>query len=558
MSFVSELRRRNVFKVGAVYVVSAWVLIQVADIVLPTFGTPEWVAKTITLVLILGFPIAVILAWAFEVTPQGIKKTRDVPLEGSIARLSAQKATYAVIGILALALIVVVLDKDQPRNTDPLAGLVDVSQPVPGFSNRAAIAVLPFVNMSGDPEQEYFSDGITEDIITGLQSIGIFPVISRTSTFAYKDQAPDLRVVAQELGAGYILEGSVRKIGNQVRINAQLIDANGVHIWAEIYDSDLDDIFAVQDEIRHQIIGAIEPELLDVEMDRAQKVRTEDMQAWDYYLQASAHATTFGGYTDRNRRAVTLERTKHAKELALKAVELDPDFADGYALLGHISFSYVTALRDTITEEASQQALQEALAYTRRGRELSPFSATACSCYAYILAWTGEPEAALKIQQEAVRLNPSNAIVHAVIAKLYQILGQYDEALREIRIAKRLSPRDSSLSFFLSIEAATHLGLGDWKRAVNISKDALQLTPLNHEAHVEHVLALYAQDKRAKAVSAMHDLFEYFPKLTMDMLWDEPLPAPLLAAVSPLLGLDEETRYRQATATILADLGWNH
>lgn len=558
MSFVSELRRRNVFKVSAVYIVSAWALIQVADIVLPTFGTPEWVAKTTTLILILGFPVAVILAWAFELTPQGIEKTRKVPLEDSISRLTGQKINFVIIGVLALALIIAVLDKFVPSAADPLAGLVDVSQPVPGFSNRAAIAVLPFVNMSDDPAQEYFSDGITEDIITGLQSIGSFPIISRTSTFAYKGQATDVREVAKALGAGYVLEGSVRKIGNQVRITAQLIDANGVHIWAEFYDSELTDIFSVQDEIRHQIIGAIEPELLAVEMDRAQKVRTEDMQAWDYYLQAAADATTFGGYADRNRRPVTLERTKRAKALALKAVELDPNFADGYTLLGHISFTYVTALRGKITEEASQKALQEALEYTRRGRELSPFGASACSCYVYLLAWTGKPEAGLKIQQDAVRLNPANAVAHAIIAKLYQILGQYDEALREIRIAKRLSPRDSSLSFFLSIEAATYLSLGDWQRAVNIAEDAIQLTPLNYDAHVAHILALYAQGKRGTAVSAMHKLAGHFPELSMDMLWDEQLSSPLMAAVSPLLESDENIRYRQAVTTVLTELGWNN
>lgn len=526
---------------------------------LPTFGTPEWVAKTTTLILILGFPVAIILAWAFELTPQGIEKTRKVPLEDSITRLSGQKINYAIIGVLTLALIIAVLDKFVPSAAeDPLAGLVDVSQPVPGFSNRAAIAVLPFVNMSDDPAQEYFSGGITEDIITGLQSIGSFPIISRTSTFAYKGQAVDVREVAHALGAGYVLEGSVRKIDNQVRITAQLIDAKGVHIWAEIYNSELNDIFAVQDEIRNQIIGAIEPELLAAEMDRAQKVRTENMQAWDYYLQAAADATTFGGYAERNRRPVTLERLKRAKELALKAVELDPDFADGYTLLGHISFTYVTALRGEITEEASQKALQEALEYTRRGRELSPFSASTCSCYVYLLAWTGEPEAGLKIQQDAIRLNPANAEGHAVLAKLYQILGQYDAALGEIQIAKRLSPRDSSLSFFLSIEAATHLSLGNWQRAVNIAADSIQLTPLNYDAHVVYIMALYAQGRRGAAVSAMHNLAGYFPELSMDMLWDEQLSEPLMAAVSPLLESDENIRYRQAAAAILTDFGGDY
>jgi TolB-like protein len=557
MSFIIELKRRNVFKVSTAYVVLSWILIQVADIVLPTFGTPEWVGKTITLILILGFPIAVILAWAFELTPKGIKKTRNVPLEVSIARLTGQKLNYALIVALAIALIVVVIDNYVPGGTDPLEGLVDVSQPVPGFSNRAAIAVLPFVNMSEDPAQEYFSDGITEDIITGLQASRSFPVIARTSTFSYKGQSPDMREVAKALGAGYVLEGSVRKVADQVRITAQLIDAAGRHIWAETYDSKLYDIFAVQDEIRLQIIGAIEPELLKVEMYKAQLVRTEDMEAWDYFLQASADATTFGGYSYRNGRPMTIERTEHAMELALKAIELDPDFADAYTLLGHINFAYVTALRPTVSREVSEEALQQAISYARRGRELSPFSATTCSCYVYLLAWAGDPEGGLKIQEDAVRLNPANAQGRVVLAKIYQILRRYDEALSEIDVAKRLSPRDADLSHYLSTEAAIYLGLSDWKSATRVATSAIALTPLNQDAHVILIVSLYAQSRRAEAVEELKNMVRYLPNLDMEMLWDEPLPDSMVASISPLLELHEGTMYRQAVAALLTDLGWS-
>jgi len=192
LSFFSELRRRNVFKAGVGYLIMAWLLIQVADIVLPTLGAPGWVPRTITFVLILGLPVAVVLAWAYEVTPQGIKKTRNVPLEESIARITGQKFNYAIIAALVVALIVVILDDYGPSDADPLDGVVDVSQPVPGFSNRAAIAVLPFLNLSDDPEQEYFADGITEDLITALQSFQSFPIIARTSTFTYKNNSQTL------------------------------------------------------------------------------------------------------------------------------------------------------------------------------------------------------------------------------------------------------------------------------------------------------------------------------------------------------------------------------
>ncbi len=555
MSFIKELKRRSVIRVAIAYVIVAWLIAQVTELALDSFAAPDWVMKTVLFLLVIGFPLALILAWAYELTPEGIKLEKDVSRSDSTPYPARRKLDFSIIALLAIALIVVMLDNYVWIDADPLDGLVDVSEPVPGFSDRAAIAVLPFLNLSDDPAQEYFSDGITEDIITGLQSTGSFPVIARTSTFSYKDRAMDVRDIAHDLGAGYVLEGSVRKVANQVRITAQLIDATGRHIWAEVYDSELHDVFSVQDEITHQILGAIEPGLIQVEIGRAQLVRTEDMQAWDYYLQAHAHATTFGGYADRNGRPVTIERTKLAKELAMKAIELDPEFADAYALLAHITFAYVTALRSTVGEEVSEKALQEAIGYARRGRELSPFSATTCSCYVYLMAWAGNTEAGLDIQEDAVRLNPANSQAHLVLARLYQVNRRYDEALSEVQLAKRLSPRDADLSHYLSTEAAIYLGLGNLESATRVATSAIELTPLNRDAQVIRIVSLYALGRRAEATSAVADMHRYIPNLSMEMLWDEPLPDSLLPSVSSLLESHGNTTYRQAVAAILSDLG---
>jgi adenylate cyclase len=421
--------------------------------------------------------------------------------------------------------------------------------------------VLPFNNLSGDPEQEYFADGITEDLITGLQAIGIFPVIARTSTFSYKGQATDIRNIADALGAGYVLEGSVRRNEDQVRITAQLIDASGRHIWAENYDGELSKIFEVQDEITHQILGAIEPELLQVEMDRSRLVRTEDMEAWDYYLQASADATTFSGHADRYGRPITIERTRRALELAEKAVQLDPTFASAYTLLGHLNASYALALRAEVTDEFANRKMDEAIEYARRGRELSPFSASACSCYVALLAWVGredalDPDGAVRIQEDAVRENPSSAISRAVLAKVYQILGRYEEGLEEIGIAKRLSPRDVDLSFFITVEAAINLALGEWESASASAHTAIQLVPLNYDAHAIRILSLYVLGEREQAVSAMETMVDSVPDFRVDSLWNDPLPTSLIPGVSPLVTSLEDTRYRQAVAAILGDLGW--
>ena len=199
--------------------------------------------------------------------------------------------------------------------------VVDVSQPVPGFGGRPAIAVLPFDNMSEDPDQDYFADGITEDILTSLQSFRTFPVIARNSTFAYKGKSMDLREVAKELGAGYILEGSVRRSGEKVRITGQLIDKDGHHIWADRFDLDLSDIFAVQDEITSKIVGAIAPEIDGADIRLLQSKPTENMDAWDCLLRAQSliHESS-------------ADSLKEASDLIDKATELDPAFAQAFAL----------------------------------------------------------------------------------------------------------------------------------------------------------------------------------------------------------------------------------
>lgn len=558
----TELKRRNVVRVAVAYVIVAWLLLQVADVVLNNIETPTWVFQVILLLLIIGFPVVLIFAWAFELTPEGLKKEKDVGGSESVTHLTGRKLDFTIIGLMAVAILYLVLDNYVLTGLDPLEGLVDVSQPVPGFSNRAAIAVLPFVNLSTDPTQEYFSDGITEDIITGLQSIRIFPIIARTSTFSFKGEATDVREIAETLGAGYILEGSVRRVKDRVRITAQLNDANGRQIWAETYDSELHDVFGVQDEIRHQIVGAIEPQLLLVEMNRSALVRPEDMEAWDYYLQAAADTATFGGYTDRNGQVVTIDRTKRALELAQYAIKLDPAFADAYTLLAHINSVYSLLLRGQANDLGADRVMRDALEHARRGRELSPFSATTCSCYAGLTSGFGLPEmvdleTAVQIQEDAVRLNPANAVARAVLGKIYQNLGRYDEARLEIEVAKRLSPRDRDLSLFLYVEAAIHLGLGDWESAADVARSAILLRPQNYDAHAIRITALYAQGDADGAAAALKLMEKSIPNFSEKMLWDGPLPESLVPSLSPIVDLQNNPTFRQVVAVILDDLGWS-
>ncbi|HET6563930.1 MAG TPA: hypothetical protein VFG52_00845, partial [Xanthomonadales bacterium] len=270
LSFLEELKRRNVVRVGVVYLIAAWLLAQVADLMLENFNAPEWVIQSILVVLIIGFPIALIFAWAFELTPEGIKKEKDVDRSQSITPQTGRKLDFMIIGILAIALAYFIwesrfesTESDMPATStvipaqsgiqEPSSEAIVASAESPAIAAEASaksIAVLPFVNMSSDPEQEYFSDGISEEILNSLAKVKELKVAGRTSSFAFKGENQDLRQVGETLGVANILEGSVRKSGNKVRITAQLIQVDdGFHLWSESYDRELTDVFAIQDEI---------------------------------------------------------------------------------------------------------------------------------------------------------------------------------------------------------------------------------------------------------------------------------------------------------------------
>jgi len=245
MSLFAELKRRNVFKVGAAYVVMAWLLAQVVDVFLDNFGAPEWVIKTVLLLLVAGFPLALFFAWAFELTPEGIKKEKDVDRSQSITRETGRKLDFLIIGILVIALAYFALDKFVLTTGDTAPGSAAVTETAP--TDEKSIAVLPFVNMSDDAGNEYFSDGISEEILNALAKVPELQVAGRTSSFAFKGENQDLRKIGEALGVNNILEGSVRKAGDKVRITAQLIRVdNGFHLWSESYDRKLTDVFAIQ------------------------------------------------------------------------------------------------------------------------------------------------------------------------------------------------------------------------------------------------------------------------------------------------------------------------
>ena len=326
-----ELRRRNVVRVAVAYVIVGWVFVQIAQLLFEAFDAPSWVIKVVVALVALGFPCMVLFAWAFELTPEGLKKTREVDADESISGRTGQKLNYVIIAALVVALGYSIWGRDIGEQEAPAAQVseetVSDAQPAEDMATarRRSIAVLPFVNMSSDQEQEWFADGLTEEILNSLAKAPDLLVSSRTSSFVYKGSSAPITEIATELGVNHVLEGSVRRGRDQVRITAQLIRANdGFHLWSETFDRSLDDIIAIQEEIAVQIAQALETAMDPEALENMMSVGTSSVAAYDAYVTGLGAFLASGGSGDPRRTALA------AREAFERAVELDPEFAQAW------------------------------------------------------------------------------------------------------------------------------------------------------------------------------------------------------------------------------------
>jgi TolB-like protein/cytochrome c-type biogenesis protein CcmH/NrfG len=332
---------------------------------------------------------------------------------------------------------------------------------IPGFAGRHAIGVLPFDNLSHDPEQEYFADGITEDLITSLSASRFFPVIARNSTFVYKGKAVDVKQVSSELGVRYVVEGSVRKVGNRVRINAQLIDATtGHHIWAERYDRELSDIFALQDEIVETIVGSLGPALSRAEIRRAMRRAPEKLDAWDCARRALWHLSRY-----------TKEDAIKAQSWLRRAIELHPDYSTAFSLLA------ITHIFETIYRwsESPEQSSADALRFAEKSFALDEEDPSALSALGFSCSLTGQR--AIAILERAIHLNPSSALAHWALGAALTPAGRPDEAIPMLHKAIRLSPHDPWMHEFQFNLGAAHFLAERYQEAVTWGNRSLQLKP---------------------------------------------------------------------------------
>jgi TolB-like protein/Flp pilus assembly protein TadD len=417
-NFFAELKRRNVYKVAIAYGVVAWLLMQVASQIFPFFEIPNWAVRLVVLLLIIGFPVALILAWAFELTPEGIKRAEDVDLTKSTTRRTSHKLLWitAVVAIVAAALFV--------------SGRFNLFRPKRAAATAVAsdksIAVLPFDNLSRDPDNAYFAEGIQDEILARLSKIADLKVISRTSTQKYKSAPGNLREIAQQLGVSNILEGSVQKSADQVRVTVQLINAlTDTHLWAEIYDRKLTDIFAVESDVAKTIAETLRARLTGAEESAIAARPTENSEAHELYLR--------GRYFFGKRGADNLKR---AIDYFNQAIAKDPNYAPAYA---GIADSY--AILSESPYESRADALNKARVAAEKALALDSKLAEAHVSRGLLFVEDLNLKAAEQEYQRAIELNPNYAFAHYLFGfDVLTPLGDFDHAISEMNRAVELDP----------------------------------------------------------------------------------------------------------------------
>jgi len=468
MSFFGELKRRNVIRMAGLYLVGAWLVVQVAGTVLPMFGAPEWLPRTIVVLLAIGFVPAVIFSWVFELTPQGLKREDDVAPEQSITPQTVRRMDRMIIVVLVLALGYFAFDKFAltPRRVAAL-----VANAVPNESksvvNAKSIAVLPFENRSRDPDNAFFTDGVQDEILTDLAKIADLKVISRTSVMQYKSGlARNLRKIGEELGVAHVVEGSVQRAANKIRVNAQLIDARtDAHLWAQTYDRDLADVFAIQSEIAKAIAEQLQAKLSPNEKKAIEQPPTTDLAAFDLYSRAKSLLLTAGFSVTND------PDLRKAIELLDEAVKRDPSFFAAYCQLAYaheqlyavFGFDHTPA-RLALAEAAVQAATRlrpdaaethlaraqylyyglrdyaGALAELEIARRALPNDPRLFELTGYILRRRGQQEEGLRNLERAVELDPRNFFTLQQIAVSYTYLGRYAEAIAALDRALAIVP----------------------------------------------------------------------------------------------------------------------
>lgn len=507
MALYHELKRRNVFRVAIAYLALAWILIEVADTLFPAFGIPDWGIRFLVIVFALGFVPTLIVSWVYELTPEGIKREKDVVRETSITHRTAKRLDGFTIGLIGLALVFILVDRlwlkpgvEEQAASAPKSLEEPAQVTIDG--EQHSIAVLPFVNMSDDAANEYFSDGISEELLNMLTGIPELRVIARTSSFAYKERDARIADIARELKVSHVLEGSVRKAGDRVRITVQLIRGeDSSHLWSRTFDRTLSDIFAIQEEIASAIIAQLKLTLLG----EIPSVEETSPEAYSLYLQARevGHQWTAAGYI-------------HSNELYEQSLAIAPDFASAWAGLAgnHYRAGYFGWVQYLEAYELTRESIRETLAndpghalaqallggtdyyqhgdaiaasrHLERALQLEPTNPDILTIAALLLADFGRVDQSIAVWEYLTARDPTNPRMHFNLGESYRHAGRLDEAIDSFRTTQALSPSFVSSHYRTGIillwKGETGAALEEMRREPSEAYRLFGLTMAQHAA----------------------------------------------------------------------------
>jgi len=524
-NFFGELKRRNVYKVAIAYAVVAWLLMQIASQIFPFFEIPSWAVRLVVLLLVIGFPVAVILAWAFELTPEGIKRAETAEAEHQPAGSPNKAWIYLVIIAAAFAIGLFFVGRFGGQNN--VAKQVAAPQAL-----AKSIAVLPFQNLSHDPDNAYFAEGVKDELLARLSKVGGLKVISIRSTQQLAGLLDDLPEIARKFGVANILEGSVQRSGDEVRVNVQLIKAeNDMHLWADTFDRKLTDIFKIESEIAEKIATTLQATLSGSEQKAIAMQPTQNTEAHQLYLKGRylwnrrtgenlkkalayfeqaaekdpRYALAYAGIADTCSlipiygAGTPQEYLPRARDAARKAIELDNDLAEAHASLGYVLF---------LDFERTQSAQEFA-----RAISLNPSYATAHQWYATLpLAMEGKFDQVIGEIKRALELDPVSPIISAELGRMYVLAKRYDEAISQLRNTVEMNPEfywgHRFLGYALELKGSTVEAIDEYHKAFELNDDPVVLAMLAHaegtigrQNEAQQILAQLTEQARTRYVS---------------------------------------------------------
>lgn len=503
-----ELKRRNVVRVSIAYAVVAWLLLQVADVVLNNIGAPNWVFPAILLLLIIGFPVALIFAWAFELTPDGLKKEKDVDRPDSITPFTGRKLDFVIIGALVVALGYFVATR---VSDPPLEQLTDTA-----VLNRPMVAVLPFVNTSDDTAFDHLTLGLMDEIIVSLQRFKAFPIVSRGAVLVFQSKDKSVTETAEELHAQYVVGGSIGAIGDKVRVRVTMSDRNDDQVWARRFDlaSDLEELYAMVDEVAGAIAGAVR----DSEVDTSEVADRPPVAAWEHYIKGLSVILDW-----------SRERHEEGRNHIKTALELDPNMAEASWALGE--FEVIDLMFSSAGTEESRIRLERSLGYFRRAHELSPFQGGACGCMGLMLVVLDRPAEAFTLLEEALDANPVSSRLRVDYAAVLVSEGRLDEGRMMADSAAGMEPIGWDLALTWITKATADLAESREEEArANIHR-ANYAYSQNVYATPSAIVILYVLGDRDDAARLYQEFVSEFPEFS----FENPITRYFLKSIDPVI-----------------------